>query len=93
MRATPDSNATSDAAIDASSTDALLAALRDRAAEIGQDGDRALLLAAADTIARVVAAQGDAEARLRERAQHMDLIEEIAALGSWEIDLTTDAIY
>ncbi|WP_158508988.1 hybrid sensor histidine kinase/response regulator [Gemmatirosa kalamazoonensis] len=33
-----------------------------------------------------------AEQKLREREQQMDLLEQIAGLGSWEIDLATDGI-
>lgn len=34
----------------------------------------------------------DAEHRLREREQHLDLVEQLACLGSWEVDLTTDRV-
>jgi PAS domain S-box-containing protein len=68
--------------------DDLIAALGRRARESPDAGERALLDAAAAALA-----QGHGAARrLREREQQMDLVEGLAGLGSWEIDLTTDTV-
>jgi PAS domain S-box-containing protein len=70
--------------------DPLLAELRQRAEAGGADAE--LLERAAAALARVDDARQAAERRLSEREQQIDLLEQIAALGSWEIDLDTDAI-
>ncbi len=93
MRATPDSAPVPEAHTSHPPVDAVRAALLQRAAAAEDSAHRDLLHDAAEAIARLQGGVRDAELRLREREQHMDLIEEIASLGSWEIDLTTEAIY
>jgi PAS domain S-box-containing protein len=76
---------------------ALAGALRVRrpaAAGPWTPADRALVAGIADRLALegAVGARRSAERALRDRGQQMDLVEQIAGLGSWEIDLTTDAV-
>ncbi|AHG91648.1 PAS sensor protein [Gemmatirosa kalamazoonensis] len=56
--------------------------------------ERSFLARLADRLAGEATAEGKrlAEQALREREQQMDLVEQIAGLGSWEIDLRSDAI-
>jgi PAS domain S-box-containing protein len=82
-----------DPATESAAVDRLLADLRGRAAGAGGGGaDRELFDAAAYTLERLAEAREAAERRLTERKRQMDLIEQIAGLGSWEIDLATDEI-
>jgi len=77
---------------DDSTPTALLDALRQRATTATDAEDQALLRAATAALERELAARATAEQRLAARERQMDLIEELAGLGSWEIDLETDAI-
>ena len=63
-----------------------------RACVAPDDADGALLRSAAATLEREASGRVAAEQRLLERERQMDLIEQLAGLGSWEIDLETDAI-
>jgi PAS domain S-box-containing protein len=75
---------------------ALAGVLRVRRAAPGgwSAAERAFAAGLADRLALAAAGEAErrAEQRLREREQQVDLIEQIAALGSWEIDLTTDRL-
>ena len=72
--------------------EALLAALRSRVSESADSSDRALLAGAVAMLQREAAARLEAERRLTELERQIDLIEQLAGLGSWEINLPTDKI-
>ncbi|MEO7963129.1 MAG: hypothetical protein ABIT38_04375 [Gemmatimonadaceae bacterium] len=70
----------------------LLLTLRHRAAEIVDAPDKELLNVAAAALERALEKQRIAEQQLCDREHQVDLLEQIAAIGSWEIDILTDGI-
>ncbi len=70
----------------------LVADLRRRSSDIADDATRRLLEEASSALERALDGQRTAERRVAEREKHMDLIEQIAGLGSWEIDIPNDLI-